>query len=141
VDNIWEEYTPRPCFTTFCFNALCQYVRLLSVRPVIFGLTRFDWLRSVTVTRTCSVISCGNVVFYVYLFFILNFSGKQQGRKRSPWCTVCFFWGGEVLAVDFSDMLVPIYQTTRCHKPNNHTMNLHHCKALNLNYVRGKASR
>jgi len=56
---------------------------------------------------------------------------------------VCFGWGGGVkmLAVDISDIFVPIYQTSRCCKRNDRTMYLHHCKAWNLNYVRGKASR
>jgi len=46
-----------------------------------------------------------------------------------------------MLAVDISDIFVPIYQTSRRCKQNDRTMNLHHCKACNLNYVRGKANR
>jgi hypothetical protein len=59
---------------------------------------------------------------------MLTFSGTQQGRKTSPWCA--FFGGGGMLAVDFSDMLVPVNQTTRRNKPSDRTVNLHHFKAL-----------
>jgi hypothetical protein len=51
--------TFSPCFTPFCFNALCHYTPLLNIRPLVFGLRPFGWLRSVTLTPSCSIISWG----------------------------------------------------------------------------------
>ena len=36
------------CFTPFCFSTLCQFTPPLNLRPLIFGLTPFGWLRSWT---------------------------------------------------------------------------------------------
>ena len=110
-----------------------HFTPLPNLRPLIFGLTPFFWLHSRTLTPTYSIVSNGKVVFELQFFFIIhNFSRTQQGRKISPWCTVCvcvFFWGGgwcKLLAVDISDIFFPIYQTSRRCKQNDRTMNLHH---------------
>jgi len=36
----------------FCFNARCHCTPILSLRPVIFGLTSSGWMRSVALTFT-----------------------------------------------------------------------------------------
>jgi hypothetical protein len=53
------------CFTPFWFNAPCQYTPLLYLHPLIFGLTPFVWPRSITLTSIYSIISYGNIIFYL----------------------------------------------------------------------------
>ena len=71
-----------PCFTPFCFNAPRQYT-LLNLRPLIFGLTPFGWLRSLRLTPAHTVIYYETVIFYLPLFFFrpayqkYNWSAKQ----------------------------------------------------------------
>jgi hypothetical protein len=43
-------FTPV-CFTPFSFNAPCKFTPLHNMRSLIFSLTPFGWLRSVTLTR------------------------------------------------------------------------------------------
>jgi len=91
-------YRLSPCFTPFCFNALCQYI-LLNLRPLIFVLTPFGWLRSLTITPTPThaIIHYETIIFDLQIFFIFaHFSETQLERKtraffilhRSQYCHV-----------------------------------------------------
>jgi hypothetical protein len=63
------QYT-QPLFCAFfSFNAPCQFTPLLNLRYVIFGLTPFGWLCSVSRL----LISKGNIIFDLRpLFFFRN---------------------------------------------------------------------
>ena len=63
--------TLSPCFTSFCFNAPCHFT-LLNLRPFVFGLTPFRWLRSITLTPTTSIISYGNIILFICAHFFSN---------------------------------------------------------------------
>jgi hypothetical protein len=84
--------TCSPCFiphlvSSFCFNTPCQYTPLPNLCPLIFGLTPFDWLYSVTLTHTYSIISYGNIIFDLHVLdFTLTFSAMQLGLKTKAWC-------------------------------------------------------
>jgi hypothetical protein len=41
------------------------FAPLLDLRPLIFGVTLFGWLRYVTLSPTRSIISDGNIIFYL----------------------------------------------------------------------------
>jgi hypothetical protein len=62
----------------FGFNVPCQYT-LLTLRPLIFGLTLFGWLRSITLNRTCSIIPHGTIIFDCRPRFQEHNWGVQQG--------------------------------------------------------------
>jgi len=54
-----------------------------------------------------------------------------------------FLWrggGGKMLAVDISDIFVPMYQTSRRYKQNDPTLNLHHCETW-ITYVEKQADK
>jgi hypothetical protein len=56
----------RPLFfAPLCFTAPYQYTTLLNLRPLIFDLTLPDWLRSITLTPTYSIIPHGKCIFYL----------------------------------------------------------------------------
>jgi len=66
----------------FFLNAVCQYIQP-NLRSVIFGLSPFGCLPSITQTPVCSIISCGNVIFELTAFlFTPSFSTAQLGRRR-----------------------------------------------------------
>lgn len=61
-------FTRSPCFTPrlfypffsssfFSLTPSCQYTAVLNLRPIIFGLTPFGWVRSSTLNPTYSIIS------------------------------------------------------------------------------------
>ena len=58
--------------TPFSLNDPCQYTTLLNLRPLIFGLTPFGWLCSITLTPTYSTITYGNIVFHLRPHFQEN---------------------------------------------------------------------
>jgi len=73
----------RPtCCTPFCFNAPCQYMPLLNIRPFILSLKTFGWLGSITLTLTYYIISHGNTVFDLCLFYAHFFPEQKQGIKQ-----------------------------------------------------------
>jgi len=51
-----------------CFYAPCKYTQLRNLRPHTLVLTLFSWLRCMTLTLAYSVISYGNIIFYLCLF-------------------------------------------------------------------------
>jgi hypothetical protein len=67
-----------PCFTPFFSNAPCQYT-LLNLRPLIFGLTPFGWLRSLTMTPSHTVIHYETIIFIYGFFIFAHFSETQLG--------------------------------------------------------------
>jgi len=54
-------YTYIACLV--CFNNRCQNTSLLNLRALIFRLTPFGWLLSVTLNPAYSIISYGNISF------------------------------------------------------------------------------
>jgi hypothetical protein len=73
-----------PCFTPVCLNVTCQYTPVLNLRPLIFGLTPFGWLRSITLTPTYVMISYGSVIFDLRIFdvrppLLIHKYGVRQG--------------------------------------------------------------
>jgi hypothetical protein len=65
----------RPVFRFSASTSPCQQTPLFNLRPLIFGLTPFDCLRSSTLTSTYSSISYGNVLlmyFFIYDLFFRN---------------------------------------------------------------------
>jgi hypothetical protein len=63
-------FTRSPCFRLFfCLTPSCQYTAVLNLRPIIFGLTPFGWVRSITLNPTYSIISYGNI-FDLRLFYL-----------------------------------------------------------------------
>ena len=66
------------------FNASNQFIPLLNLCPLLFGLTCFSWLSLVC----WLLVSNGNVIFW----FIPNFSGAQLGHKTRPWCVYFLMW-------------------------------------------------
>jgi len=60
------------CAFVFGFNAVCQYIPP-NLRSVIFGLSPFRCLPSITQTPAYSIISCGNVIFELDLFVYAQF--------------------------------------------------------------------
>jgi hypothetical protein len=65
------QHPSRPAllfYSFFCFNAPCQYTLFLNLHPLIFGLTPIGWLRSITLSRTYSIIPYENISFDLRLF-------------------------------------------------------------------------
>lgn len=54
-----------PFFTPLCFTAPYQYTTLLNLRPLIFEIMLPDWLGSITLTPTYSIIPHGKCIFYL----------------------------------------------------------------------------
>ena len=76
--------TCSPCFmphlfSPFCLYVRCEYTPLLYLQPLIFGLTFFDCLHCITLTRTYSIISYGNIIFYLCPPFEEHSQGVKQG--------------------------------------------------------------
>jgi hypothetical protein len=68
----------RPtCFTPFCFNAPCQYTPPLNTRPLILSLKTSGWLGSITLTLTYYMISFGNTVLALCLFYVHSFPEEK----------------------------------------------------------------
>jgi hypothetical protein len=77
-------YTYIVCLV--CFNDRCQNTLLFNLRALIFRLTPFGWLLSITLNPTYSVISYGNIIFDLrHFLFTPTFSGTQLGRNRRAW--------------------------------------------------------
>jgi len=76
--------TPSPCFSHFCPNAPCKYTPLLNFCSLIFSLTPFGWLSSITPIP---------YLWWAYQsWFIPTFSGMQLGHKVRTACTpTCWF--------------------------------------------------
>jgi hypothetical protein len=55
-------------FAAFLFNDSCQYTLYLNFRPIIFYLTFFDWLRSITLTLHIQLFLMG-IPFLIYAYF------------------------------------------------------------------------
>jgi hypothetical protein len=68
-----KDITRSPCFKPFCFNAPCQYVPLLNLRALVFGLTPFGCLCSIALNPTYSIIYYGKIIFDLYLFICTQF--------------------------------------------------------------------
>ena len=99
-------YRLSPYFTPFCFNAPCQYI-LLNLRPLIFGLTPFGWLRSLTITPppapTHTAIHYETVIFDSRLFLFLPTSQKHNQSIKQG--LSLFFTGPNIV------MWIPILST------------------------------
>jgi hypothetical protein len=71
IASIWKNrgyvcvFTRSTCFTPFWYNAPCQYAPLLNLRSLIFDLRPSGCLSSFIQTPTYSIISYGNITFYV----------------------------------------------------------------------------
>jgi hypothetical protein len=64
-------------------NAPCQFTPLLNLRPFIFGLTPFGWLRCITLKPTYFSISYENTIFDLRLFYLRPlFQEHSQGVKQ-----------------------------------------------------------
>ena len=69
----------------FALTSPCQHIPLLNLRPEMFGLTPFGWLRSSTLISTYSSISYGNIIFYLCLFELHPLFQEHDERKTSAW--------------------------------------------------------
>lgn len=95
-------YTPRPIvrpfLTMFCFNAPYQYTPLLNLRPFIFSLTPFGWMRSITSTP--------HLIWYCHsLFTCFNYPhllGIQLWRETRSWFTTRIFFNTVLLTAEGS---------------------------------------
>ena len=58
------------CFMPFCLNTPHQYTSLHNLCPPIFSLMPFGWLLLVTPTPNYSIISYGNIIFYLSPLFL-----------------------------------------------------------------------
>ena len=67
-----QQSTHRPCFTPF-FNAPYQFILLLNLRSLNFGLTPLSWPRTITLTPYYD----GNIIFY-----LRPLSKTYLGRKK-----------------------------------------------------------
>ena len=110
-------YRLSPYFTPFCFNAPCQYI-LLNLRPLIFGLTPFGWLRSLTITPPpCPYpyrYSLWDCHFWFATFFIFAHISETQLEHKTR--TFFILHRSKYCHVD-SDL---IYQST-CLQPLHFT--------------------
>lgn len=61
-------------FTPFFFNALCQFILLVNLSCLIFGLTPFGWF-------ICIYLR----IFMGVLLFTPTVSGKKLGHKAETW--------------------------------------------------------
>ena len=55
------------CFTPFWSNATCQFTPLLNLHSLIFSLTSFGYLCSITLISTCFTISYGSITLCLLL--------------------------------------------------------------------------
>jgi hypothetical protein len=86
--KIW--FRLSPCFMlhtlyVFSFYPICQCLIPLHLHPLVFGVTPFGWLRSITLSPTYSIISYENIIFDLRLFIYIQFTGTQSGRKTRAW--------------------------------------------------------
>jgi hypothetical protein len=58
-------------------NDLHQFSSTLNLQSIVFGLTPFGWLRSITLTLTH--ISDGNMLFYLRPLFHEQKMGEKEG--------------------------------------------------------------
>jgi hypothetical protein len=58
-----DRYTRSPCFAIFRYIVPSHGTPLLNLRLLIFGLGRFDWLRSAARTPNYPIISYGDIIF------------------------------------------------------------------------------
>jgi len=85
--------TPRPIVrpfrTVFCFIAPYQYTPLLNLRPFVFSLTPFGWMRSITPTPYFLQDSHFLCTCFNYAYFL----GIQLWRETRSWfATLIFFF-------------------------------------------------
>lgn len=73
-------------FIPFCFNAPCQSIPVINLRPLIFDLTSFGWLR--TVKLNYSIFS-----HRIITFELRPFLRAQPGRKTRAWCNPALYGG------------------------------------------------
>ena len=66
---------PKPCFTLVCLNAPCHFTPLLTIRPLIFGLTLFGWFISIYLS-----LSYRNIIFDLRSLF----QEHDYGVKQKP---------------------------------------------------------
>ena len=88
----------RPFLTVFCFNAPYQYTPLLNLRPFIFSLTPFYWMRSIT-PIPYFIWDC-HFLFTCFNYF--RFLGIQQWRVTRSWFTTWIFFNTVLLTVEGS---------------------------------------
>jgi len=83
----------RPFLTIFCINAPYQYTPLLNLRPFIFSLTPFGWMRSITPTP----YFLWDSHFLFTCFNYAHFLGIQLWRETRSWFTTWIFFFNTVL--------------------------------------------
>jgi hypothetical protein len=74
-------------FYAILFNSPCHYV-LLNLRPLIFVLTPFGWLRSLTVTSAHAVIHYETIIFYFRLFYFRPLLRNTTGAIITTRCRI-----------------------------------------------------
>lgn len=79
---------PPTCFTPFCFNAPCYYTLLLNLRPLVFGLKSYGWLRCITLIPAYSTVSYRNRIYDLRLFIYTLFQEHSYRVKQGLLC-VC----------------------------------------------------
>jgi hypothetical protein len=77
-----SDYTQRTFCAPLFSNAPFQHT-LLNLRYVTFGLTPFDWLLSITLNITYSIISCGNDIWFAtFLIYAHLFRNTTREVKQ-----------------------------------------------------------
>lgn len=95
-------YTPRPIvrpfLAMFCFNAPYQYTPLLNLRPFIFSLTPFGWMRLLP----RPLLLYGTVTFYLRVLITPNFQEYNYGMKQGLGLLHGFFFNTVLLTAEGS---------------------------------------